>query len=100
MALMTDHLPIEPMSDVFKQLADASRLSVLHALWKGRLSVGELAERTGLSQPNVSHHLAQLKSIGLVKVQKEGQRAFYSIADKHVFTILEECKEHVEQGIG
>lgn len=96
---MADHLSIEPMSGVFKQLADASRLSVLHALWKGRLSVGELTKRTGLSQPNVSHHLAQLKSMGLVKVEKEGQHSYYSIADKHVFTILEECNEHVLQPI-
>lgn len=98
--LMADHLPVDEMSVVFKQLADASRLSVLHALWKGPLNVGELCERTGLSQPNVSHHLSQLKSIGLVKAEKKGQNAYYSIADKHVFTILEECKEHIEQGIG
>ncbi len=97
---MVDHLPVAQMSDVFKQLADQSRLSVLHALWKGPLYVNEICKRTGLSQPNVSHHLAQLKSLGLVKAEKDGQNTAYSIADKHVFSILNECKEHIEQGIG
>lgn len=85
------------MSDVFKQLSDPSRLSVLRALWNGGLSVGEICKKTSLSQPNVSHHLAQLRSQGLVKSQRRGQNAFYSIADKHVFTMIEECMEHLQQ---
>lgn len=96
---MADHLPIQEMSVVFKQIADPSRLSVLHALWDGPLFVGDICQRTGLSQPNASHHLAQLKSIGLVKAEKKGQNTFYSISDKHVFTILRECAEHVRQPI-
>ncbi len=97
---MAENIPVAQMSDVFKQLSDQSRLSVLHALWKSQLHVNEICRRTGLSQPNVSHHLAQLKSMGLVKAQKKGQKSLYSIADKHVYTLLNACKEHVEQGIG
>lgn len=97
---MAEKIQIAQMSDVFKQLSDQSRLSVVHALWNGPLHVNEICRRTNLSQPNVSHHLAQLKSIGLVKAQKKGQMALYSISDRHVFTILNECREHVEQGIG
>ena len=91
--------PLGPMSDVFKQLSDQSRLAVLHALWDRPLFVNQLCEKTGLSQPNVSHHLAQLKSLGLVKAEKRGQKVLYSIADSHVFSILNECAEHVEQGV-
>ncbi len=91
--------PLGPMSDVFKQLSDQSRLAVLHALWDGPLFVNQLCEKTGLSQPNVSHHLAQLKSLGLVKAEKQGQNVLYSIADSHVFSIITECEEHVEQGV-
>jgi DNA-binding transcriptional ArsR family regulator len=89
----------DEMSDVFKQLADASRLSVLYALFNGRRSVGEICKATSLSQPNVSHHLAQLKSIGLVNVEKKGQKALYSIADAHVYKLMKECEEHVRQGV-
>ena len=91
--------PLATMSDVFKQLSDQSRLAVLHALWEKPLFVNQLCEKTGLSQPNVSHHLAQLRSMGLVNVEKQGQKALYSISDSHVFTILTECKEHVKQGV-
>jgi len=91
--------PLAQMSDIFKQLSDQSRLAVLHALWEKPLYVNQLCEKTGLSQPNVSHHLAQLKSMGLVRAEKHGQKALYSIADSHVFSILTECREHVEQGV-
>jgi ArsR family transcriptional regulator len=91
--------PLAPMSDVFKQLSDQSRLAVLHALWDHPHFVSQICEQTGLSQPNVSHHLAQLKSLGLVKAEKQGQKVLYSIADSHVFSIVAECREHVEQGV-
>lgn len=94
-----DHMPVAQMSDLFKQLSDQSRLSVLHALWDGPLYVSQICKHTRLSQPNVSHHLAQLKSMGLVNAEKEGQKVRYSIADSHVFSILTECKEHVQQGV-
>ncbi len=96
---MSDHMPVAKMSDIFKQLSDPSRLSVLHALWDRPLYVNQICAKTNLSQPNVSHHLAQLRSLGLVKMQKQGQKALYSISDSHVFTILTECQEHVEQGV-
>ena len=91
--------PLAEMSDVFKQLSDQSRLAVLYALWDHPHFVSQICEKTGLSQPNVSHHLAQLKSLGLVKAEKQGQRVKYSISDSHVFSILTECREHVEQGV-
>ncbi len=91
--------PLATMSDIFKQLSDQSRLAVLHALWEKPLFVNQLCQKTGLTQPNVSHHLAQLRSMGLVKAEKQGQKVLYSIADSHVFSILTECREHVEQGI-
>ncbi len=92
-------IPLAEMSDIFKQLSDQSRLAVVHALWAKPLYVNQLCEKTGLSQPNVSHHLSQLKSLGLVKAEKQGQKTLYSIADSHVFSILTECREHVEQGV-
>lgn len=92
-------MPLAEMSDLFKQLSDESRLSVLHALWNGPLYVTQICQKTGLSQPNVSHHLAQLRLMGLVKTKRQGQKILYSISDSHVFSILTECKEHVKQGI-
>ena len=96
---MGSKMPLAEMSDLFKQLSDQSRLAVLHALWDKPRYVNQICEKTGLSQPNVSHHLSQLKSMGLVLAKKDGQKVLYSIADSHVFSILTECKEHVQQGV-
>jgi len=65
----------------FKALSDEGRLSLLSALQRGERSVGELAEATGRSQPNVSQHLASLLHAGLVEGRRDGNRVFYRIAD-------------------
>ena len=51
----------------FRALADPSRLVLLEALRRGERCVSELVEATGLSQSNVSGHLACLKECGLVE---------------------------------
>jgi DNA-binding transcriptional ArsR family regulator len=73
----------------FKALGDEGRLSLLSALQRGEKSVGELAEATGRSQPNVSQHLASLTHAGLVESRRDGTRAFYRIADPTVLRICD-----------
>ncbi len=85
---MIDAQLIPELAERFKALADAGRLSLLAALQRGERSVGELAELTGRSQPNVSQQLAGLARAGLVASRREGTKAFYRIADP---TILRIC---------
>jgi DNA-binding transcriptional ArsR family regulator len=73
----------------FKALSDEGRLALLSALQRGEKSVGELAEATGRSQPNVSQHLASLLHAGLVEARRDGTRAFYRIADPTVLRICD-----------
>ena len=73
----------------FKALADEGRLALLSALQRGEKSVGELAEATGRSQPNVSQHLASLTHAGLVEARRDGNRVFYRIADPTVMRICD-----------
>jgi DNA-binding transcriptional ArsR family regulator len=73
----------------FKALADEARLGLLSALQRGERSVGELAQATGRSQPNVSQHLASLTHAGLVGARRDGTRVFYRIADPTVMRICE-----------
>lgn len=73
----------------FKALADEGRLSLLAALQRGERSVGDLAQATGRSQPNVSQHLASLTHAGLVAARRDGTRAYYSIADPTVLRICD-----------
>ncbi len=59
-------------------LTDPSRLAILDELRGGELRVSDVVERTGLSQPNVSKHLACLRGCGLVEREQRGREAFYS----------------------
>jgi DNA-binding transcriptional ArsR family regulator len=59
-------------------LTDPSRLAILDLLRSGELRVRDVVERTGLSQPNVSKHLACLRGCGLVEREQRGREAYYS----------------------
>lgn len=62
-------------------LTDPSRLAILEELRRGELRVRDVVERTGLSQPNVSKHLACLRGCGLVEREQRGREAFYCTVD-------------------
>ena len=73
----------------FRGLSDPSRLSILKVLRNSESSVTGIAERTGLSQPNVSGHLACLRDCGLVKSRQEGRSVFYSLADDRLEEVFQ-----------
>ena len=71
-------------ADVLKTLANPRRLEILHALAYGPIEVGRLAQRIGASQPNVSQHLAVLRTAGLVDAERDGREVRYRLADPDV----------------
>jgi ArsR family transcriptional regulator len=73
--------PLSPLSGRFQALADASRLRILLLLRSMELSVGELAQLLGQSQPRVSRHVRILADSGLVARRKEGSWVFLMLAD-------------------
>ncbi len=77
------------VADRFKALADPARLRLLNALRPGERVVSDLVNDTGLSQANVSKHLALLHSLGFVKRRKEGLFVFYALADREVFRLCD-----------
>lgn len=77
------------VAKLFDGFADATRMSILALLARrGETSVGELVEAVGAPQPRVSNHLRCLAWCGYVQARREGQRVYYSIADKRVLEIL------------
>jgi len=71
---------LELHARVCKTMAHPVRLALLNAMRQGELSVGELAEATGVSQPTASQHLASLRGEGLVNHTRHGNEVHYSIA--------------------
>ena len=72
------------MSDVFKALSDPTRRRILELLKKKSMNAGEIADEFNISKPSISHHLAILKSSGLIFDRRKGQNIVYSI-DMTVF---------------
>jgi hypothetical protein len=80
-------VPREAMSDeqfthllhFFQVFSNESRLRLIGYLANGERSVGELARLLDLKEPTVSHHLAELKGLGLVSVRAEGNMRFYRL---------------------
>ena len=75
--------------ETFKVLASRKRLEILQLLKNRRLSVNEMVEMLGMRQPNLSQHLTLLRRYKLVKVDREGQKAFYSLADNKITKAVE-----------
>ncbi len=64
---------------LFKCLADASRLSILAGLSEGPMYVELIAERLGLSPSTASFHLKKMEAAGLVTAQKEQYYTVYTL---------------------
>lgn len=69
---------------IAKALADAKRLCVLEQLATGERSVSELSHDAGCRVPNMSQHLAVLRTAGLVTTRRQGSTVLYRLADERV----------------
>lgn len=66
-------------TDAFSALAELGRRQVLDAMGTGELSVNELVDRLGFTQPQVSKHLGVLRVVGLVRVRADGRQRLYRV---------------------
>jgi ArsR family transcriptional regulator, zinc-responsive transcriptional repressor len=66
---------------LLKQISDPTRLQVVTLLSEGERHVGGLCDQVNMSQPAVSHHLAQLRHGGIVDSRRQGNNNFYSLTD-------------------
>lgn len=82
---------MDKLINYFKILSDETRLRIMVLLFQNEFCVCQLTGITGISQPNISKHLAKLRDTGLVKDEKKEQYTFYSInvKDKLLLEILE-----------
>jgi DNA-binding transcriptional ArsR family regulator len=82
MAEMVPAHLLEHVAERFRVLGDSTRLAILRALLaEGELNVGQLVERLGMSQANISKHLRTLADARLVARRAEGTAAYYRVAD-------------------
>jgi DNA-binding transcriptional ArsR family regulator len=82
-ALTTD-VERQRYAAVSRALADAKRLCVLELLSRGERSVSDLSREASCQVPNMSQHLAVLRSAGLVASRREGSTVYYRLADPRI----------------
>lgn len=87
------------VAERFKALGEPVRLSLLQALRKKEMSVGELVAATGLGQANVSKHLHQLLDCGYVERRKEGTFVYYRIASDDVFMLCDVMCSRIDEEV-
>ncbi len=75
-------------ADIFQALAHPTRIAIIELLKNGELSAGELMEKLGMEQANVSQHLSVLRAKMIVVNRKSGNQVFYSVRDPIITQVL------------
>jgi len=92
-------LPEDLLNDVvetFRMLSDPTRAQLVYLLTHQEYSVNALSEFVSVSASAVSHHLAKLRAVKLVRTRREGNQIFYSIDDRHVTNLFVEALSHLD----
>lgn len=83
------------LADLFKLFGDSTRIKILYVLFESEMCVCDIAKILNMTQSAISHQLKSLKQNSLVKFRREGKTVFYSLADSHVKTIINQGMEHI-----
>ena len=94
---MPDDEILYDLAELFKIFGDSTRIKILYVLFESEMCVCDIAQLLNMTQSAISHQLRALKQSKLVKYRREGKTVFYSLADGHVRTIIDQGMEHVDR---
>lgn len=94
---MPEETQLYDLAELFKIFGDSTRIRILFVLFEAEVCVCDLAEVLQMTQSAISHQLRILKQNKLVKSRREGKSIFYSLADDHVRSIINQGREHIEE---
>lgn len=94
---LPDEDTLSRLADLFKVFGDGTRIRILYVLFEAEVCVCDLAKLLGMTQSAVSHQLRILKQAHLVKSRRDGKTIFYSLADDHVRSLLQQGTEHINE---
>jgi DNA-binding transcriptional ArsR family regulator len=93
---------VDLVVEVFRMLAEVTRVQVLWALVGQEMSVNDLAVHVGKPAASVSQHLAKLRMARLVRTRRDGTTIFYSLENDHVAQLVTDAvfnAEHAGPGV-
>ena len=85
------------MAEFFGVLGDPNRWRILSALALQSMRVRDLAEVVEMSESAVSHQLRVLRTMRLVRYEKQGRNVLYSLKDAHIYNLYREASEHLDE---
>lgn len=94
---MPEETELYDLAELFKVFGDSTRIRILFVLFEAEVCVCDLAKVLNMTQSAISHQLRILKQNKLVKSRREGKSIFYSLADDHVRTIINQGRDHIEE---
>lgn len=94
---MPDEDQLYDLAEIFKVFGDSTRIRILYVLFEAEMCVCDIAQTLNMNQSAISHQLRILKQSRLVKSRREGKSVFYSLADGHVRTIINQGMEHIQE---
>ncbi len=85
------------VAQLFKAMADPTRLKILRALEQGEMCVCDLAAYLGVSESAVSHQLRLLRQLHLVANRRDGAVLYYRLDDHHVSELVNLALTHLRE---
>ena len=92
---MPDEDTLYDLTELFRIFGDSTRIRILYVRFEAEMCVCDIAALLGMTQSAISHQLRALKNAKLVTSRREGKTVFYSLADDHVKTIIDQGLEHI-----
>ncbi len=92
---MPEETELYDLSELFKVFGDSTRIRILYVLFESEMCVCDIASLLNMTQSAISHQLKVLKLNRLVKSRRDGKTVYYSLADSHVRSIIDQGYEHI-----
>ena len=94
---MPDEDHLYDLAELYKIFGDSTRIRILYLLLESEMCVCDIAACLNMTQSAISHQLRLLKQFRLVKSRRDGKTVYYSLADDHVRSIINQGREHIEE---
>ena len=95
--VMPDEDQLLDLAEFFKVFGDSTRIKILYVLSQAEMCVCDIATLLQMGQSAISHQLRVLKQMRLVKFRRDGRTVFYSLADGHIKSIVNQGMEHIRE---
>jgi ArsR family transcriptional regulator, lead/cadmium/zinc/bismuth-responsive transcriptional repressor len=93
---MIDETSALDLAELFRALADPTRVKILYILLQGEQTTTALASMVGITDAAISHQLRGLKQMHIVRPRRQGREVYYSLDDEHVTDLLVRGWEHIQ----